>query len=223
MRTPDPVSSISERLEMVPADAGLAIILRHAEREEIPAGTFGVDVPLTGRGVLSARRLGATLSKRNRQAAITTSPVLRCVATAQEILGGGGWPGEVDTDWRLGDPGPFVVDPEAAGAAFLHVGAAEIVQRQLSNGEPPAGMRETSDGVNLLLNLAATNLSANGSMNLFVTHDSVLAVLVAHLYGLSTGEICWPGYLDSLLLWRSSKRLYFAWPCLNKGSYPMSR
>ena len=62
MTDPDRESWIVEQLSNLPDKADAALILRHAEREEIPQGTFGVDVPLTTSGVTSAERLGATLS-----------------------------------------------------------------------------------------------------------------------------------------------------------------
>ena len=56
------VSWITGQLSRIPSQADISIILRHAEREDIPPGTFGVDVPLTACGVASAERLGAMLS-----------------------------------------------------------------------------------------------------------------------------------------------------------------
>ena len=43
------LASITERLATVPEEADVALVVRHAEREAIPAGEFGVDVPLTAR------------------------------------------------------------------------------------------------------------------------------------------------------------------------------
>ncbi len=123
-------------------------------------------------------------------------------------------------DWRLGVPGPFVVDEEVSGALFLQIGILEIVRRQLTRTEPPAGMRATSEGVDLLLELTAKYLRSRGRLNVYVTHDSILAVLVAYLYRLSVGDIGWPDYLDGLLLWRCEERLHFAWRGLEQRSHP---
>ena len=197
---------VAEQLGRIPSRADASLILRHAEREDIPAGTFGVDVPVTAHGIESADKLGATLSRIRSRIGVTTSPVPRCVSTAKAILRDGGRPEEVALDWRLGDPGPFVIDVEAAGALFLEIGILEIVKRQLSHAEPPAGMRPTAEGVDLLLELTSSQLRHGGRLNVYVTHDSILAVLVAHLYGLRVGDISWPGYLDGLLLWRCGER-----------------
>ena len=221
MNGPYELSWITEQLSSIPAHADVSLILRHAEREDIPPGTFGVDVPLTTSGVASAERLGATLSGMRPQAKAIASPVPRCESTARAILRGGDWPEEVVQDWRLGEPGPFVVDEEISGVLFLQIGILEIVRRQLSHVEPPTGMRATSEGVDLLLGLTATDLRSCGRLSIYVTHDAILAALVAHLYRLPVDDIGWPGYLDGLLLWRCRDRLHFIWRGLEQSSHPL--
>ena len=211
---------LARQLRALPAQADASLVLRHAEREDIPAGTFGVDAPLTARGIESAESLGATLASVRSEIGVATSPVPRCVSTAKAILRGGGRPEELVLNRRLGDPGPYVIDEEAAGALFLEIGILEIVRRQLCDAEPPAGMRPTAEGVDLLLELTSSRLRHGGRLNVYVTHDSILAVLVAHLYGLRVDDIRWPGYLDGLLMWRNGERLHFAWRGLEQGSHP---
>ena len=190
-------SWIIEQFSSIPAQTDVAVILRHAEREDIPPGTFGVDVPLTACGVSSAERLGAMLSATRPKIRATASPVPRCASTASAILRGGDWPEEVALDSRLGEPGPFVVEEEISGALFLQIGILEIVRRQLTRTE-------------------------RGRLNIYVTHDAILAVLVAHLYRLPVDDISWPSYLDGLLLWRCRDRLHFIWRGLEQSSHPLS-
>lgn len=220
MTDPDAACWIVEQVKSIPTQADAALILRHAERKEIPQGTFGVNVPLSSCGIASAERLGAMLSYIRSSVWATASPVPRCESTAKAILRGGGWAEEVVLDWRLGGPGPFVVDEEVSGALFLEVGTMEIVRHQLTCTEPPAGMRPTAEGVDLLLGLTTNKLRSRGRMNVYVTHDAILAVLVAYLYRLPIDEIDWPGYLDGMLLWRCGNRLHFIWRGLEQGSYP---
>ncbi len=222
MSYPCSISWLASQLRALPAQADAALILRHAERAAIPPGTFGQDVPLTARGIADAERLGATLAAIRPSVTATASPVPRCADTARAILRGAGRiEEEVALDWRLGEPGPFVVDEQLAGALFLEVGILEIARRQLSDAEPPVGMRTTSDGVALLLELAASPLRSDGRLRLYVTHDGILAVLVAYLYRLPIDAIPWPGYLDGLLLWQRAGRLRFAWRGLRQRSCPL--
>ena len=44
MSVPAPVVSIAARLPEVPEWSDVALVVRHAEREEIPEGEFGNDV-----------------------------------------------------------------------------------------------------------------------------------------------------------------------------------
>ena len=224
MNVPDAVTSIVDRLALIPAEADAALVLRHAEREAIPEGTFGQAVPLTARGVTTAEQLGAKLSEHRARARVVASALPRCVETGEAVLRGGGWGGEVARDWRLGDPGPFVVEPEFAGGFFLENGIWAIVRRQLSGGPPLPGMRTTSDGVALLLALATGGLGRDGRLSVYVTHDAILAVLVAHLFPLSADEVIeshWPQYLDGLLLWRSDERLHRTWRGLEQAFHPI--
>ena len=222
MTSPDPVDSLVQRLAEIPRNTAAAIFLRHAEREEIPPGEFGEDVCLTASGVAESERLGSLLSALD-SVRVASSPVPRCVETSRAILRGAGCAGEVTLDQRLGDPGPFVVEPEVAGRLFLRTGILELTRRQLSGEDPPAGMRKTFEGVTLLLDAATSAMRAGAGLNLLVTHDAILAVLVAHLYGVQVDEIIWPDYLDGLVLWRDRELLRFSWRGFQQGSHPAGR
>ena len=204
----------------VPLGAGVALILRHAEREAIPPGSYGNDVALTPQGVSAARRLGSGLALR-RPVSILTSPVLRCVQTADAIIAGAGWDAVAEPNRLLGGPGAFVVEPDLFGPLFLEIGARRIVERQLADDEPPPGMRTAREGTQLLLGLLTPAAEASGRLCLLVTHDIVLAALVGSLYGLGVGAFDWPDYLDGLALWPDSDGLRFRWRGLGEGSYPI--
>ncbi len=207
-------------LDMVPKGSSVAMVIRHAEREDIAPGTFGNDVPLTQRGRHSAHRLGEGLSRRTASM-VKSSPLPRCIQTAQAVIAGAGWATDALPDPLLGDPGPFVVDPVAAGKRFLDIGIEAVVRRQLTDDEPPDGMRPTSAGVLLVLDQVTAALTVRGGVSLFVTHDAVLAVLVGSLYGLPVDGFRWPDYLDALVLWRDSDRLQVLWRGLGESSHPL--
>ena len=207
---PDTLASILKQLAMVPDGVNVALVIRHAEREDIPAGTFGHEVNLTLEGARSAEELGAALSEK-MALTVLSSPVPRCVQTALAMLRGAGSPPEVVTDWRLGGPGAFVADAEAAGPLFLELPIPEIARRQLQDASPLPGMRPTSEGVEILLESVTSPLGKNGRLHVFVTHDIILSVLVASIFHLSLEETGWPGYLEGLLLWRLDGELHACW------------
>ena len=217
----DTAAYILEQLAMVPAGVDASLVIRHAEREEIPAGTFGYDVSLTAKGTRTAEELGTALSEK-RALSVTSSPVPRCFQTAQVILRGAGASSEVITDQRLGGPGAFVVDAEVAGPHFLELPIPESARRQLLDETLLPGMRPTSEGVEILLELATSPLGNNGRVHVFVTHDIILAVLLASIFRLSLEETGWPGYLDGLLMWRSGELLQLSWRELRATLLPPS-
>ena len=210
MTAPEPVGSILERMASIPDGMDVSLVMRHAEREEIPAGTFGHDVSLTAQGIRAAEQLGLSLSDRRTITAVS-SPVPRCVQTAEAMLRGAGSPSKVATDQRLGDPGAFIVDPEISGPLFLELPIPEIARRQLHDAMPLPGMRTTVEAVEMLLELVTGSSGEQGRIHVYVTHDIILAVLVASIFRLSLDDIGWPGYLDGLLLWRSDGRLQCSW------------
>ena len=112
-------------------------------------------------------------------------------------------------------------DPEIAGRLFLEIGILELVQSKLTQQEALPGMRETSEGVQLLQGLVTIGLRTQGRLDIYVTHDAILAVLVASLFGLPLKELEWPNYLDGLVLWRLQGRLHFSWRGLQQASHPV--
>ena len=220
MSVPEALASIVERLALVQNETAAALVIRHAEREDIPSGTYGMDVALTAKGAAAAERLGAVLVG-GRQVSVTSSPMPRCVQTAEALLRGSGRGGDVVLDRRLGDPGSFVIDPATSGPLFLKLPGIEVVRRQLSDTQSPPGMRPTAEGVRILLGLVSASLGRQGRLDVYVTHDAILAVLAASLYRMPIDQVGWPGYLDGLLLWRSAAGLHFSWGRLHQGFDPI--
>ncbi len=222
MNPDDGVRRTRSLLGAAPLDRELALVLRHGERGYVGSDGYGNDAPITCRGRTAARWLGRGLASIP-PAALMTSPLVRCVQTANALIAGAGWGGPPVCDPRLGGPGPFVVEPDLAGPLFLDLGPRGVVERQLAGAEPPPGMRSTSDGVALLLDLIAPRNENRRGISVFVTHDVVLATLVGSLYGLNVDDFAWPDYLDGLVLWRDCDRLRFLWPGLGQGLYPIRR
>ena len=112
MTRPKLPSGLERTLKLWPTSRPIALLIRHAEREEIPAGKFGRNCPITENGVLSSRELGERFL-RGRLDSIHVSPLPRCQQTAEAIIEGTDYqPGEgmvIEHSNLLGEPGPFVV------------------------------------------------------------------------------------------------------------------
>ena len=122
-------ASLLQDLATLGTATGATVLLRHAQRDDLPAGEVGDEVPLSTAGRLQATALGSHLGLR--LGTVRTSPVLRCCQTAQAILSGASRDEAAATDPLLGAPGPFVIDSAVAWPLFLEYGAQGLARLQL--------------------------------------------------------------------------------------------
>ncbi len=87
----------------------------------------------------------------------------------------------------------------------------EVVRRQLRGLETVPGMRPTSEGVSLLLEILLESSSSLNTLDVLVTHDSVIAAFVGHLLQIAPSDAMWPAFIDGPLVWRSSGGVGLAW------------
>ena len=186
---------------------GVVKLIRHAERPPLPAGSPGDTLALTSEGVRAAREFGGTLG--GRLGRVVSSPVLRCVQTAEAILNGAGASRPCLTDRRLGNPGAWVADGVLVGPSFLMHGAEAVVRQQLRG--PVDGMRSLEEGVRMLLQCLFAIPTLDGSVDVFVSHDAVIAPLVGVLIGTQEVEDVWPHFLESASFSSLDGRVQLTW------------
>lgn len=196
-------------LELAPLDRPVALLLRHAQRPPIQAGTWGNEVPLTLAGIRAAEELGAAFRQR-QPGRLISSPWPRCMQTAAALRRGAGWQMRIAADRRLGDPGAFIADDSLAGEVFLQMGVEEFVRRQLE-GPPPPGTRPAAEGVSLLLDLAHTSPGGPPALDILVTHDSLIAMLIGFLFRMPLRQADWPAFLEGIFIWERPGGLGTAW------------
>lgn len=203
MTRPKLPSGLERTLKLWPTSRPIALLIRHAEREEIPAGKFGRNCPITENGVLSSRELGERFL-RGRLDSIHVSPLPRCQQTAEAIIEGTDYqPGEgmvIEHSNLLGEPGPFVVDGKEAGKHFLQQGTKNVLAQMLEGKKLP-GIRNLAEGSELLLNHILDNTLGNDGCHLFVSHDAIIIPFIHELmeggYRLSK----WLAPLDGCMLY----------------------
>lgn len=175
----------------------LAVIIRHADREFIPDGEFGDAIILNEKGVAHARKFGTQLReyKANR---IYTSPIKRCLQTAELINESLSNKVEIVITTELGDPGFHVTDAEKAGECYLKHGYDRLYADFLQDIhiEGVANKEELrTNGMSFF----KTKTCENG-LTLFITHDSLIAHF-AHANGIKTYiKEDWVGYLEGIIL-----------------------
>lgn len=95
------------------------LIVRHAERPQIEDGEVGNDLCLTEAGVQATRCFASTLGPEI--VAIQSSPILRCMQTAQLIAESHGYAREnIKTSHLLGDPGFSIADADLAWQSWVN-------------------------------------------------------------------------------------------------------
>ncbi len=149
----------------------ISLLLRHADRDDIPQGSFGNEILLNEKGIQNAISFGENLANKkiNR---IFTSPVGRCVQTAEYITQGYGKSVEIIETVALGAPGLHISDEKIAGDFFLEYGFDEMYNRFMQ-GEKIPGI----PSVNVLNHRITTFLIENTTQNgrtLFITHDMLI-------------------------------------------------
>lgn len=197
-----------DTLALASEDRSWSLLIRHATRPPIPAGSFGNDLSITEEGRREAVELGELLGGRIRR--LVASPVLRCVETAEAIRRGGEASGEAATDKTLGDPGVWIEDGDAVGDAFLRHGPRGVVARQLA-GDAIPGMTPMDIGTARFVDALVSAPGEPGEIDVFVSHDAVIAPLLAAVLGVQRLPEIWPAYLEGAFFNREGDGLAVLW------------
>ena len=150
----------------------ISLLLRHADRDDIPKGSFGNEILLNEKGKQNAQSFGVKLAERkiNR---IYTSPIGRCVQTAEFITKGYGSLIEIIETTSLGAPGLHISDEKIAGEFFLQHGFDDMYKRFMQ-GEKIPGIPNINELNNRITNFINENSTENGT-TIFITHDMLIA------------------------------------------------
>lgn len=187
-----------DSIEIIDQTGSYSLFIRHGDRDKIPEGEFGNEVELNEIGFKRAQEYGLNLSKLKVNK-IFTSPIIRCMQTAEAIKMGVGREIEIIPSTLLGDPGAFVNDAKQAGEGFLELGFSECYHRLLEN-KTVKGNRSIYDGAQILTDLFCKSNNENG-VNIFVSHDMIVALYSYAVFGkkYELGEN-WIKYLGGLLV-----------------------
>ncbi len=203
-----------------PTDRPVTVLCRHAERETLPAAGVGNDVPLTTQGRLDAHRLGA--SWQGRLGMLCTSPVRRCVQTAEALRCGAGADLPIHQDTVLGNPGVFVEDDKLAWRNWEGQGSVgnDGVIRALMRADPLLpGMAHPDRASKVLIRHMLTKARGISGLQVCVTHDVLLAATVARFMGVELPRDKWPAYLDAAWIWQEGVEIVMVFRGL-KGRRP---
>ena len=172
-----------------------SLFIRHGERMGAAPAQKDAACLLTLQGQADAYAFGRSINCPITR--MISSPVERCVQTSALILEGQGRGGEVVQNPILRHA--YIEDPAAAMEIFLKHKMIDIARMQLEDAFLP-GFTSLQKGTARLLNQLRFDLSEQ--LNIFVTHDLLLATFYFSLTGLPTDNLDaeWFGYLDGFYL-----------------------
>jgi broad specificity phosphatase PhoE len=201
--------SLLKWLEQAPSDAAVAILLRHSVRDDLPPGDAGYALPITPAGVAIAEQLGEMLGERLKT--LHSSPLLRCVQTAEALRSGSKINTSIVRNHLLGDPGAFVLDGKQAWVNWQESGHEAVMQHLVSEDFALPGMADPEPAAHYLVRHMLSVAGSQPGVHIFVTHDSVVTAAAARLLGRVLGAEDWPWYLEGAFFWEDGDGLVTAY------------
>jgi len=180
------------------------LLLRHAERPEIPQGEIGNDLLLTEAGKNHTRRFSQDLENI---VSIHSSPVARCVQTAEIIADNCGYDKtQIKRSNELGDPGFFISDAHLAWKNWQEKGSDGVNEYLLSGKDHWEGFHPLGQAVKKFSNTVVHKLilSREGT-HVWVTHDTILAAYASRVLPENLKLKQWPNFLGYLEIVQSGE------------------
>jgi len=169
--------SVLRGLVELPKDRPIAALLRHSVRDDLPPGIAGYSLPITEAGTQLAQELDGLIGKRFRS--LHTSPLPRCVQTAEALNFGSDANLRIVHDRLLGNPGVFVVDGQRVQLNWDKLGHESVMQHLVASDEALPGMARPGPAAQFLVHHMLTVAGDAPGLHLFVTHDSLVTATAA--------------------------------------------
>jgi broad specificity phosphatase PhoE len=176
------------------------ILVRHAERPEIPADQIGNDIVLTENGIANSYSFGKSF--KGDVTEIKSSPIARCKQTAKQIADASGFNhNKIDECRLLGDPGFFISDPDLAWKQWQKYGSERVNQHLLFDDIAWPGFKDFQVAVgDMHQAMRETLTTARAKTSIWVTHDTILATFASRVLKDPLTIEQWPGFLGSLVV-----------------------
>ncbi len=180
----------------------VAMVLRHATRDNIPEGTWGMDIDLNEKGYQMSEKFGKLLQETGDWNYFS-SPVRRCVNTCISFSKGqNNGTTDIVLNKLLGEPGAFT-DPDNK-INWQPEDFGRIAEKYIHDGIYE-GFRPLSVGCELIISLVENSI--NNLPVLMITHDFFVAGLFKYL-GLHHPELNdWVQYLDGVVFFSDGEKI----------------
>jgi hypothetical protein len=182
--------SLVNDLDRIPRDRPVILLMRHAHRFPITDPATNYLVGLTEEGVQMAEAFGRLLARQFSPGRVMSSPVGRCVDTAEAIARGAHWPIEVVSHHLLSH------DHIAPAWTLAELGRCA--------GDAPAEVLDT-------LGLLLQHERGKPILEVMVTHDTIVGAIAGCLLRAPILGDDWPLFLEGIFFWESDDGLHALW------------
>ena len=184
------------------------LFTRHSLRERSDGNGFAsYQLPLTPKGRVLAKSWGRWLATHLpycMDVESISSPIGRCLDTAELMQQGAGLSREILHQSLLVEPGSLVTEPELASQVFKQIGALNFINKFL-NGDI-AGTKNAYQGGLDILSLFYHHQPEIGQLKLAVSHDTLLSAFLAVMFEVpSIDWNDWPKMMEGVFLWFDDK------------------
>ncbi len=194
-------TTLLRNIKRVPEEYPVALLLRHSIREDFGTGDIGNNTPITDDGKAIAFELGRFLGERLRS--LHSSPLLRCVQTAQALREGAGYYLDISEHRFLGDPGIFVLDGALAWSNWEAMGNEGVMRHLASENYALPGMADPETASQELVRNMLSLMDRSPGVHVFVTHDTILGPVAARFLRQADKAPKGPLFLEGALFWSS--------------------
>lgn len=200
--------SMIPSVSLLPDDKRLILFTRHSLRERSDGNGFAsYQLPLTPKGRVLAKSWGRWLAGHlpySLDVDSISSPIGRCIDTAQLMQEGAGLQRDIAHQSLLVEPGSLVTEPEIATPVFKEIGVLNFINRFLQGNLE--GTKNAYQGGIDLLSLFYQHQPQQGHLMLAVSHDTLLSAFLAVMFDVV--EIDWndwPKMMEGVFLWFDDK------------------
>ncbi|MEN6670755.1 histidine phosphatase family protein [Psychrobacter sp. B38] len=204
---------------LLPEGERLILFTRHSLRERSDGNGFAsYQLPLTPKGRILAKSWGRWLAGHlpySLDVDSISSPIGRCIDTAQLMQEGAGLRREITHQSLLVEPGSLVTEPEIANPIFKEIGVLNFINRFLQGNLE--GTKNTYQGGLDLLSLFYQHQPQHGHLMLAVSHDTLLSAFLAVMFDrVEIDWNDWPKMMEGVFLWFDDKpfdqaNAHFVW------------
>ncbi len=200
--------SMVPSVNLLPTGKRLILFTRHSLRERSDGNGFAsYQLPLTPKGRILAKSWGRWLDGNlpySLDADSLSSPIGRCVDTAQLMQEGAGLQRAIVHQSLLVEPGSLVTDPKTVSTVFKEIGVLNFINRFLQGNIE--GTKNAYQGGLDILSLFYQHQPKQNHLMLAVSHDTLLSAFLAVMLNiLEIDWNDWPKMMEGVFLWFDDK------------------